>query len=177
MIKKGESPFDDSVQIIDEEDYTYGKEGLGAREIILSHLKHICDYVFKGKGASGYSMDSKGGIKKEADYREIVMEAIDILSALLKPHYDDIMWNADKRFEKTKEEIEKALTNSYLIKNFKPHQIIQFKKSQILRPVNKNSADYEAELSWKWANYMKLLTEQNFLLKRLNYLSAEDYGE
>jgi len=168
---------EDSIDIIDEDQESYGKEGITPRQIILSHLKHICDFIFKGEMKGDYTIDKGGQVSKGKDGREIIISAIKIFSKILAPHYDSEMEDIQEEFDEMIKDREEELLNSFINSRFNTHEKKKLNKKKILRPVDKNSPEYEAELSWKFDLYLELFEEHNQLLARNNYMAGEVYTE
>ena len=168
---------EDSIDIIDEDQESYGKEGITPRQIVLSHLKHICDFIFKGEMKGDYTIDKGGHVSKGKDGREIIINAIKIFSKILAPHYDPDMNEVQDKFDEMIKDREEALMNAFINSRYNISEKKKLNHKKILRPVDKNSPEYEAELSWKFDLYLELFEEHNQLLARINYMAGEVYTE
>ncbi len=84
--------------------FSYGKEGISFKDIILNHLKRISEFSsveFRG----GYWEEKQihlgsGNFQTERTYvpdsREIYTNAVDVLADLLYPHFDSEMKKAEE---------------------------------------------------------------------------------
>jgi len=173
-------------EVIDEDSYNYSSDTeLSPKQLVLRHIDRISKYIFKGEQQPTLTERTI-----TTDRRQILIQAIEYLTALLIPYYDEEMKKEQKGFDEVLSKIEQELmissinTEAYnrarksqgnfdkAVKDWK----LYLKQMKIM-PIDKASGNYELSMSRTFKLYMDLFKELNFLLHRLDYLSSEAYTE
>lgn len=173
----------DEVEIIDQDVSRYGSKDLSPKQIILNHINRISKYIFSGE-QEPMTKESKTGAVKTVDRRQIIIQAIEFLVSTLQPFYDEKMDNSQTKFNTFIKELEEKLVTSAI--NFRPmekggrknfQEWQKFLTKNLMISISKETQYYEHYLSVKYSAYMNLFQEQNYLLKRMNYLTSSGLGE
>lgn len=173
-------------EIIDEDSYNYSDNSeLSPKQLVLRHIDRISKYIFKGEQQPTQTTKAI-----TSDRRQILIQAIEYLTALLIPYYDKDMTAEQEGFNEAISNVEKGLMvssiNSEAYERAKKSQG-NFQKAfddwktylirQKIVPIDKSSGNYELSMNKTFKLYMDLFKELNYLLHRLDYLSSETYTE
>lgn len=179
MVEKKEE-----VDIIEEDYMSQG--ATSPKELVLRHMDRISQSIFKGDTNPTIKQGKEGMISQPTDRRIIFVQAIEFLSSMLQPYYDDIMKTYQKIFDKLNESIENNLIISSIntsalekskddLNKFK--ELVTLYQDKQIISINKDSSCYEVYLIEKHSAFMGFFKELNGLLYRKKYLEGEVFGE
>ena len=176
----------EELEVIDEEKY-YGGEGITPKQLILRHIDRISRYIFKGEETP--TKDENGNFRTP-DRRIVIISAIEFLTSILKPYYDEIMKKEQEKFDKEIAKLEKELLEKAISSEAYKRAINSRKKfykeykswkkwltTQGIIQIDKTSGHFEFYIAKKFSAYLKLFEQQNHLLYRKNYLAGEEAVE
>lgn len=184
---------EDYSDIIDEEDYGWGdNSGVNIRKLIFMHINRISENTFiKDKGNTEVKESTKSEtLVSNSTRREVFIDAIEYLIALLQPYYDkDATTNIDKLVESIiaveerfivasveKEAYRRSLSDKLKFAQAYNYWCTILKKLQVCL-YERGSSDYEMFIEGKYNIYKQIFKELNLLLFRFDYLANQDYTE
>lgn len=176
----------EEVEVVDQEISKYGTKGeITPKQIILNHINRISKYIFSG--------EQEPTAKEKVlttDRRQVIIQAIEFLTAMLDYHYDSDMNSKQKEFDVKMTKFEKDLiTGSISDKALKVakkqrgdfnrnyFQNKKFYMENKIFLIDKTSGNYEIYMQRIFKLNMDLFKEQTHLLNRIDWLSSETYTE
>ena len=200
MVDKSKNNNFKAVDIIDEEEYSWGDTGkIDIKKIIFAHINRISETIFKGDKAPNYSEKvNEQVIVKGFDKRETIIEAVNFLMAIIEPYYDETMTKAVKELKQSIDDEQEKLFNLSLEKEAQQRADNDYQRFRIDEPsefsklvehwkkylkdnsyvfYDKDSAEYEYFIDCKYSLMMNIFYEINHLLHRTDYLENKPYIE
>ena len=189
---------DDYSDIIDEEFYSSGDAGrININKMIQNHVDRISRYIFGGGMQTEYTQGSKGQtFAKNAERKEVVIEAVRFLEALMKDKYDQEMDEAQLQIDERDVVEEERFFNIQLDKEAQRRAMMSMKKASSsedyeksylfwrdkikglkIQAYDKSSPEFEYYLTVKHRLSLDLLEELMLLLSRLDWGAEEEYTE
>jgi hypothetical protein len=182
---------------MDSKEFVDFNKGISSpKELVLFTMKLMATNLFKGSVEPTFQQ-GQGQITKGADYRETFMNAVDFIVSLLQPDYDQEMIDNQKAFEegdialKTELEMKVIRSRAWEIANsrfndgsyvYKDQKNVYlwykhfFTKEQNVL-IEKTSANFEEYMTKRYEYYLMLFRDINFCLKRIKWLTTNDYSE